>query len=180
MSSTNVESDNKRRKTSPPTDGLNLIVNFPEETWVNITRYLPQPSIAFLAVALSAPSASWRRCSEAGPSPLSKIILSSLPLSWAGKSWAIIDFDDVAEEIQEKVGPSPDHPNGCIMCHPSLAHNMTDDDLAAVLLCIDAKSVLKRLKLGGCETITGSGLEPLRGSTKIEQIVFAMGQNGMQ
>ena len=44
----------------------------------------------------------------------------------------------------------------------SIAHNLTDDDVSAVLQCIDAKQTLKKLKLAGCVNITGRSLQPLQ------------------
>ncbi|KAL7525408.1 hypothetical protein ACHAXR_000991, partial [Thalassiosira sp. AJA248-18] len=50
------------------------------------------------------------------------------------------------------------------------AATLTDDDVSATLICIDAQHCLRRLKLQGCLKIVGSGLEPLRGSLALEQI----------
>lgn len=43
-------------------------------------------------------------------------------------------------------------------------------DLCAILKCINAGEMLKKLKLCGMIGISGEGLEPLRGSTTIEQL----------
>ena len=51
-----------------------------------------------------------------------------------------------------------------------LASKLTDDDIASILVSIDAKNTLKVLKLIGCDNISGAGLEPLRGSSVLEQI----------
>jgi len=47
-----------------------------------------------------------------------------------------------------------------------LASRLTDDDLAAILICIciDAKNELKHLLLTNCFSIVGHGVEPMRGS----------------
>ena len=47
---------------------------------------------------------------------------------------------------------------------------LLDDDIAAVLSCINAIKYLKKLKLAGCVSITGRGLEPLRGTVVLEWI----------
>ena len=52
----------------------------------------------------------------------------------------------------------------------SLAARLTDDDLAAILVCIDAKNNLKRLNLTHCFSIVGQGLETLRGSAVLEKL----------
>ena len=55
-----------------------------------------------------------------------------------------------------------------------LAKNLTDADIERVLLCIDAVDYVKRLKLTNCVAITGTCLEPLRGSVVIEQIDLSL------
>ena len=52
----------------------------------------------------------------------------------------------------------------------SLSSKLTDGDLHALLVCIDARNTLKRLKLAGCVNIIGRGFEPLCGSLVLEQI----------
>lgn len=51
-----------------------------------------------------------------------------------------------------------------------LASRVDDDDLRAALLCMNAREKLKRLKLTNCTNVTGRGLEPLSGSSVLEQI----------
>lgn len=51
-----------------------------------------------------------------------------------------------------------------------MASKLTDDDLRDTLLCVNAGDKLKRIKLTNCVSITGHGLEPLRGSSVLEQI----------
>ena len=67
--------------------------------------------------------------------------------------WDILDFEDVDKE---------------------LANMLSDDDLCSILQCINAQDVLKRLKLCGCINITGVGLQPLLGSTTLEQIDISL------
>eukprot|EP00985_Skeletonema_marinoi_P028040 scaffold23822_cov143-Skeletonema_marinoi.AAC.6 len=55
-----------------------------------------------------------------------------------------------------------------------LAARLTDDDIKAVLWCIDAANKVKRLSLAHCVNITGSCLEQLRGSQIIEQIDLSL------
>ena len=52
----------------------------------------------------------------------------------------------------------------------SLAFRLSDDDVGAVLMCIDAKNNLKRLKLTHCFNVVGTGLDPLRRSTALEYL----------
>jgi hypothetical protein len=56
--------------------------------------------------------------------------------------------------------------------HKDLAAKLTDDDIRDILIRVNAVNRVKRLRLAGCINITGAGLEPLRGSSVIEQIVL--------
>lgn len=69
------------------------------------------------------------------------------------EKWASIDFMDIEK---------------------SLAFRLTDDDVAAMLACVDAHNKLKTLKITGCINITGRGLEPLRGSFVLEHIDLSL------
>ncbi|KAL7452130.1 hypothetical protein ACHAWC_003858 [Mediolabrus comicus] len=73
--------------------------------------------------------------------------------SIAGTDWDNLDFGEIEEE---------------------LAASLSDDDLSGILQHIDAVDNVKRLKLTNCKIITGVGLEPLRGSTIIEQIDLSL------
>lgn len=55
-------------------------------------------------------------------------------------------------------------------CLNRFAAALTDDDVTAILYCINARHCLARLRLDGCVSVTGYGLEPLRGSTSLAQI----------
>ena len=55
-----------------------------------------------------------------------------------------------------------------------LTARLTDDDIKAVLWCIDAANKVKRLSLAHCVNITGTCLEPLYGSSVIEQIDLSL------
>ena len=55
-----------------------------------------------------------------------------------------------------------------------MAMRLTDDDIKAVLWCIGAANKVERLSLAHCVNITGTCLEPLSGSTVIEQIDLSL------
>lgn len=80
-----------------------------------------------------------------GESNVSRAIISSS--TWDG----VINF----EELEE-----------------SLAERLTDDDVYSLLVLCDAPNKLKRLRLASCMGISGKGLEVLRGSVVVEQIVL--------
>ena len=70
-----------------------------------------------------------------------------------GNQWDVLDFGGIEKGLAEK---------------------LSDSDIEKVLLCIDAVNNLKRLKLANCTNITGTCLEPLRGSLIIEQIDLSL------
>jgi len=65
------------------------------------------------------------------------------------RQWEVLDFVDIPV---------------------SLASRLSDDDLGAMLVCIDAEHKLKQLKLTHCANVVGNGFEPLRGSTVVEKL----------
>ena len=65
------------------------------------------------------------------------------------RQWRALDFGDIEK---------------------SLASKLTDGYVNAILRCVGAVRNVKTLKLTGCVNITGSGLEPLRGSSVLEQL----------
>ena len=136
---------NKRRRTA---DNTLHISDLPIGFMVNVAEYLPKPSRAILAVALSA--SSYPLCklkyTDHNISPISTAIISA-------QQWDILDFEETEGE---------------------LANKLTDNDMFAILKCINAHDVLKKLKLCGCLNIEGHGLYPLRGSVVLEQIDLSL------
>ena len=137
-------STNMSRQTA--TDTLH-ISDLPVGFIADVSAYLAKPSRAILAVAFTTHSSSWQNDDLMHrQSPISTAIVSA-------SQWDTLDFEDVNEE---------------------LANKLTDDDLYAILQCIHAHDVLKKLKLCGCNNITGIGLNPLRGSTVLEHIDISL------
>ena len=118
------------------------ISDLPTGFIVDVSAYLPKPSRAMLAVAFTSSSLWQNDALMHRLSPISTAIISA-------EQWDTLDFKDINKE---------------------LANKLTDDDIGAVLKCINAQDVLKRLKLCGCTNIEGHGLNPLRGSVVLEQI----------
>ena len=56
----------------------------------------------------------------------------------------------------------------------SLASKLTDEDLKSILICIDANTNMKKMKLAGCINITGAGLSSLRGTVVLQQIDLSL------
>ena len=138
---------NKRRKIAADTHvGIS---NLPDGLLADVATYLSKPTRAIFAMAMTASSSSWRKFHLMGPLPSAEAdaILSST------ESWDSLDFGGIEEDLAEK---------------------LTDDDLCSILLCTNAKTTLKSLKLTGCIKIVGSGLEPLRGSIILQQIDLSL------
>ena len=135
-----IMATNKRRRTTAGDTTLH-ISDLPVGILVDAASYLCKPSRAILAAALTAQSSSWKtNDNHCVPSDLSKAILSSNQ-----STWETLDFEDIEE---------------------SLACRLDDNDMHAILTCIDAKHTLKKLKLTGCTRIDGRcGLQPLAGSS---------------
>ena len=128
------------------------IFNLPDNVLVDAAAYLPKPSRAMVAVAMTATPSSWAKLNsrqlQQQPSTISGAILSS-----SFELWEALDFEDIEQDLASK---------------------LSDDDIAAILTCTNAVSNLKRLKLTGCVNITGIGLEHLRGSVSLEQIDLSL------
>jgi len=71
----------------------------------------------------------------------------------AGDDWDALDFGEIEKDLAAKI---------------------SDEDIRGVLLSIDAVNNLKKLRLTNCIHVTGVGLEPLRGSTIMQQINLSL------
>ena len=164
-----ASAQHKRKRASLPdvgsdADALSLstsIYDLPDATLLHIADYLPKTSLALLAVALTDNQSSWNdvnwdntssvltwiKTPKKKPSAATKVLLKSSASN--REQWLELDFVDIDK---------------------SLAHRLTDDDIAAVLSAINARKKLRSLKITGCVNITGSGLEPLRGSVVLERL----------
>jgi len=137
---------NKRQRIAE--QSLN-ISNLPDGILCYVASYLAQPSRALFAVAMTSPSKSWTKDNFTTDSKHQQTIASIL----SSGTWDTLDFEDIEKSLTEK---------------------LTDDDVHAVLKCISAQDVLKKLKLTGCINITGRGLQVLRGSAVIEYIDLSL------
>jgi len=178
----NESMPNKRQKSSTHImdKQTQSLIGLPHEQLVMIADYLPKTSRALLAVALTAPSKSFRAAWKGELSDPAKVVMSSLKPSYKYSSrpryansnqfrhetqsekkererlkeyyelasWEILDTRDIKD----------------------LAKKLTDDDIGAILVCIDAKNKLQKLKLFNCQKISGVGLESLHKSMMLEEI----------
>ena len=83
-------------------------------------------------------------------------ISSMIILRENDNSWDTLDFGDIEKDLAAK---------------------LSDDDIRAILLRIDAVTKLKTLKLTNCVNISGLGLGPLAGSQIIEQIDLSLARD---
>ena len=139
-------SSNKRQRTA---EQSLYISNLPDGILAHAASYLASPSRALFAVAMTAPSQSWTRDNFGIDSEHKQTVASILQ----SEQWDVLDFEYIEK---------------------SLAAKLTDDDVHAVLKCIGAQDVLKKLRLTRCIYITGRSLEPIRGSSIIEYIDLSL------
>jgi len=139
--------------------------DIPVEPMAQIASYLVVPSQASLAVAIDYDFFSLLRGAQY-VSPQSMQVSNGLP-ALAGDQGGIhsgeleedhrwdgtLDFGDVEKDLAVK---------------------LSDGDIQAILLHIDAVNHVKKLIVTNCISITGIGLGPLRGSTIIEQIDLSL------
>ena len=168
--------DRKRLKTTPCQREIG-INDLPAEQLVQVSEYLGKTSSVLFAVALTAPAMSWKASNwERGPNKVSRAIIEaaarrsippkSVPRAptnpcfiihsensllkeyYESSNWELLDFSDIRD----------------------VATQLNDDDIRAILVCIEAKRRLKRLRLPACQSLRGHGLEELCGSSVLEHV----------
>ncbi len=131
------------------------ILDLPIESLTHVASYLTTPSRALFTVALALahvdsskknPGTLWRQYERHAVSIDTITALN-------GYNRDTLDFADVETD---------------------LASRLSDYDVHAVLIIIDAANRLKTLRLSHCTNITGSCLEPLRGSLVLEKIDLSL------
>ena len=159
----------KRRKFATDIN----ITDLNDEAVRHIANYLPKTSRALLAVALTTESSDWKKVEWTKPT-----------------SQSILSFFGGKKTRKEKIQPSP-ATKAIISPSSSLQHNLwdeinfgdiepylscrlSDNDVAALLSCINAVHNLKTFVLKNCINITGEGLLPLRLSEVIERLDMSL------
>ena len=128
-------------------------------------------------MALTAPSSSFSTsCWEGKICDASKAIISSTrPSRYNIPSYAKGHITE-NERMEEYYNDA----NWEVLGFNDIGFNeLTDDDIGALLVCIDAKNKLKTLRLSYCEHMNGYGLEPLIGSTVLEHIDLRSKRKGL-
>ena len=136
--------DVKRRRLSAAAGGT------PQDTTSSPLIDLPSGILAHAASFLAAPS---RALFAIALDENSVVTPNERSSAIVGNQWDTLDFGQIEKELAAK---------------------LSDDDISAILLCIDAVNKLKRLKLTNCVAITGTCLEPLRGSAVIEFVDLSL------
>jgi len=111
---------------------------------------LPAEPLSYVANFLATPS---RALFAVALDERSDSLRNERSYAIAGNQWDVLDFGEIEKELTVK---------------------LTDDHIERVLQCIDAVNKVKRLKLTNCANITDAGLDPLRGSSIIEQIHLSL------
>ncbi|KAL7533110.1 hypothetical protein ACHAWF_004344 [Thalassiosira exigua] len=184
----------KRRKTAPVDghgsgggggDGVLGILDLPNDALAKVGELLPKTSAGLLAVALTAPPSSWRRGGWKGrPSAAGSAVLSAVSSGvGGGHGWEVLDFADVNDRGSES-DESGNEERGKPRSRKDAARTspcskLNDDDVGALLTCIDAAHKVQRLKLAGCVKVNGRGLEPLCGSLVLEQLDLCLVEEHM-
>ena len=136
-------SNNKRKRTSPQEDDGICITDLHDNAIAHAASYLSKPSRAIFAVVMT-PRAKLHCKQPSSSSASNNHILTSSP-----ELWETLDFADIEKSLAEK---------------------LNDKDISDILTAIGARNNIKCLKITGCVNILGGGLNPLRGSTVLEQI----------
>ncbi|KAL7535191.1 hypothetical protein ACHAWF_005085 [Thalassiosira exigua] len=144
---------------------------FPDVVLATVAGYLTKTERGLVAVAMTASASTWSETNwKISPSEASRIVAGAKPteeikIDYGSRDWKMQsklkksyqqDFFDV-EDIDK-----------------CLASRLTDGDIGGLLVCLDAVHTLKKFKLNGCVDIVGHGLEPLRGSTVLEQLDLSL------
>ena len=132
------------------------ILDLPIESLTHVASYLTTSSRALFTVALALAHVDSSRkipCTNAWLQYEQNALSADTIRTLTGYQWDTLDFGDLEND---------------------LASRLSDHDVHAVLIIIDAANRLRTLKLSHCTNITGSCLEPLRGSVVLEKIDLSL------
>lgn len=118
-----------------------------EQLLPTVSEFLALPSRILFAIAMTSKSENFQLQSTS--STIAAAILPSSENGYLDK----LDYSTVEKKLCAK---------------------LSDDDINASLLCINAQLTLKKMILSGCTNIVGQGLESLRGSTVLQMIDLSL------
>lgn len=170
MSSTFAAKKRRRRLLTTGENDMK-ITDLPDWAIKEVITYIPKTSRALLALALTTDSSSWREVHWDKSAP--KSILSWFNNTTITKMMrpsaitkAILSPRNEEEEENNNMWEEINFEDNDI----SLCWKLNDDDIAGILACTNSVKHLKYLFLPDCMEITGRALEPLRGSSILEQL----------
>ena len=163
----------KRRKIDgSASKDARCLTDLPKEALIHLATFLAAPSRALFAASLDGSSGS-------SDENISAIFFSNQLIGSGGP----MNFREISAQLAQ------DHVQKILWEMEALNQidildfgkivkkyvvQLSDDGIMTILLCVDAVNTVKRLKLTNCTNLTGVGLEPLRGSTIIEQIDLSL------
>ena len=172
-----------------PKQEENHLTDLPKEALIHVAKFLATPSSALFAATLDGSLGS----SDENVIFLSAIFPSNqlIGSSSSSSNYSLREIlAQLAQSHVQKILLKIEDLNSYALSHNSTycldfgnikkeyVRQLCDDDINAVLFCIDAVNTLKGINLANCINITGVGLEPLRGSTIIEQIDLSLVRDG--
>ncbi|EJK49347.1 hypothetical protein THAOC_31783 [Thalassiosira oceanica] len=156
---------NGREGDGPHIDGL------PDHLLVEVASFLDKECRALWAVSMTAPSAHWTASSAV--SATGRQILTLQRKNWR-EEWREVDFGKFLFQPTSLRAHRYFNLDGWAGAGVTKL-SLSDDDLKAVLICIDAATSVESLYLSWCHLLTGRGLEPLSGSTALRRIDISIG-----
>ncbi len=153
------------------------LIYLPKEALIHVSTFLAAPSRALFAVSLEGSLGS------SDENILSSIFPSSQLIGSGGSvNIQVLSAQLAQSHVQKILWEMEDLNQTDILDFGKIKEEyvvqLSDDGIKTILLCVDAVTHVKRLKLANCINITGVGLEPLRGSTIIEQIDLSLAGDG--
>ncbi|EJK52521.1 hypothetical protein THAOC_28189, partial [Thalassiosira oceanica] len=139
--------EGKRRRLDGPG-----VESLPGHLLVEAASFLRRESRALWAVSMGAPSSRWS--APRAPTAAGRQILTLLREDWRDE-WAAFDFGD-------------------FLCDSNDGRRLSDDDLGAVLVCIDGARSVRSLRLTGCSLLAGREIGPLRESTVLKRVDISL------
>ncbi|KAL7453973.1 hypothetical protein ACHAWC_005604 [Mediolabrus comicus] len=118
-----------------------------------VAKFLAPPSKIMLALAVTPPKSPYETIMARSRSKTRSLTF----MNTGADDWGTLDFGEFEKDLAAK---------------------LSDNDMSAILVHIDAVNKVKRLKLTNCIKITGIGLQPLRGSRIIEYIDLSLTRSG--
>lgn len=106
MSAAAEDVGSKRRKVDAllaDAVALPCLTQLPDAIFEEVIKYLPKPSVAMLAVALSAPSSSWRDGQWRKKTSAATDAIIAAARRQDARYWEILDFEHIDQNAARKL-----------------------------------------------------------------------------